>query len=65
MIAIIKDEFKSVNVKFKEKDKLMPERGTLNNEKAKKLLNYESKYPLEIGYKKYIKWYKDFWHTIK
>lgn len=65
MIAMIKDEFKGVNVKFKEKDKLMPERGTLNNEKAKKFLNYESKYPLEIGYKKYIKWYKDFWHTIK
>ena len=43
----------------------MPERGTLNNEKEKKFLNYESKYPLEIGYKKYIKWYKDFWHTIK
>ncbi len=65
MIDIIKDEFKGVNVKYKEKDKLMPERGTLNNDKAKKLLNYESKYPLEIGYKKYIKWYKDFWHTIK
>ena len=65
MIDIIKDEFKGVNVKYKEKDKLMPERGTLNNDKAKKLLNYESKYPLEIGYKKYIKWYKDFWYTIK
>ena len=33
MIAIIKDEFKGVNVKFKEKDKLM-RKGTLNNEKA-------------------------------
>ena len=38
----------------KKRDKLVPIRGTLSIRKAKKLLNYKSKYPLEKGYQKYI-----------
>ena len=37
----------------------MPLRGTLDTSKAKKLINYESGWPLEIGYPKYIDWYKN------
>ena len=65
LINIIQKEFKNIEVNYEEKDKLMPERGTLNIDKAKKLLNYNPKYPLEIGYEKYIKWYKSFWQSIK
>ena len=38
----------------------MPERGTLDISKAKKLLTYEPKFSISVGYLKYIKWYKDF-----
>ena len=37
----------------------MPLRGTLDVSKARKLLNFHSKWPLDIGYPKYITWYKD------
>ena len=38
----------------------MPERGTLNISKAKKLLNYNPEFPIERGFENYIKWYKEF-----
>jgi len=65
LTTIIQKEFKNIEIIYKEKEKLMPERGTLNVDKAKKLLNYKPEYPLEIGYEKYIKWYKNFWQSIK
>ncbi len=65
LLDIVKSQFKNISVNFKKKDKLMPERGTLNINKAKNLLNYDPGYPLEIGYLKYINWYKDFWQNIK
>ena len=49
-----------INIEYSERDKIMPMRGTLNVDKAKKLLNYNPVNPLEIGYKKYISWYKNF-----
>jgi len=59
LIEILKSEFKNINVIYKKKDKLMPVRGKLSIEKAKKLINYQPKWDLEKGYIKYIKWYKD------
>ena len=38
----------------------MPNRGTLDNSKAKELIGFAPKYPIEVGYKKYIDWYKNF-----
>jgi nucleoside-diphosphate-sugar epimerase len=38
----------------------MPERGTLNIDKAKQLLGYVPEYPLEKGFIQYINWYKEF-----
>ena len=43
---------------LKERDKLMPERGTLSVDKAKKLIGYIPSNPVDIGYVKYINWYK-------
>jgi len=62
LIEILKTEFPKINIIYKEREKFMPERGTLKNDKAKKLLNFESKNPIEIGYLKYISWYKNFWN---
>ena len=42
----------------------MPERGTLDISKAKKLINFLPKYNLETGFKKYINFLKNFWKEI-
>ena len=58
MIGIIKEHFPNVNIEYVPKDKLTPDRGTLSVEKAKKLIGYDPKWPLEMGLVKYINWYK-------
>ena len=37
----------------------MPHRGTLSIQKAKDLIGYEPKWPVEKGYLEYINWYKN------
>ena len=58
LLNILKLYFPNVKVNYKEREKLMPVRGTLSMEKAKKILNFEPKWKIEEGYKKYIEWYK-------
>lgn len=58
LTEILKKDFHTLKVKHTPRDKLMPKRGTLSTMKAKRLLNYKSKWPLAKGYRKYIKWYK-------
>ena len=65
LISILKDEFPKIKVFYKEREKFMPERGTLKNDKAKKLLNFEAKNPIEKGYVEYISWYKKLWKDAK
>lgn len=57
---IIKDEFPKIKINYNPKDVLMPERGTLDISKAKKILNYKPKFSIEKGFRNYIKWYKNF-----
>ena len=42
----------------------MPERGTLDISKAKEFINFQPQNSLEIGYQKYINWYKEFYKNI-
>ncbi len=65
LLKILKTEFPKINVNYKEREKFMPERGTLDTSKAKKLLNYKPKFSIDKGYLKYIKWYKEFWSAFK
>ncbi len=65
LIDILKYEFKDIKILYNEKEKFMPERGTLDISKAKKLLKYNPSYSIESGYLKYISWYKNFWNSIK
>ena len=60
LIKILREFFPEIKIILKKRDKLVPVRGTLSTIKAKKLLNYKSKLPLEVGYRKYINWYKEF-----
>ena len=65
LTEILKQEFPEIKIFYKEKEKFMPERGTLDVSKAKKLLGYKPINPIEIGYIKYISWYKIFWNNLK
>jgi nucleoside-diphosphate-sugar epimerase len=58
MIAIMREQFPGIEVVYQPRDNLMPERGTLSVDKAKRLLGYAPAYPLEKGFVRYIQWYK-------
>lgn len=57
---IVREEFPDLELKFQARDKLMPSRGTLSVEKARKLIGYSPKYSIDEGVRKYIRWYKEF-----
>jgi nucleoside-diphosphate-sugar epimerase len=59
MVELMKEHFPGIKVDYHPRDSLMPERGTLSIEKARRLLGYEPQYPLEKGFVRYIKWYKE------
>lgn len=58
LAKIVQQEFPHISVQYVARDKLMPFRGTLNVDKAKKLIGYSPSNPIEKGFKKYIQWYK-------
>ncbi len=59
LVGVVQQYFSQVRVESVERDELMPFRGTLSVDKAVRLLGYQPKNPLEIGFSKYIAWYKD------
>ena len=65
LTEILKQEFPDIKIFYKDKEKFMPERGTLDVSKAKKLLGYKPVNTIETGYVKYISWYKKFWNNLK
>ena len=58
MIGIMREAFPGIEVKYQARDALMPERGTLSVDKARRLLGYDPQFPLEKGFVNYINWYK-------
>ena len=58
LAEIVRGNFPNIDVICQPRDVLMPERGTLDISKARKLLGYEPKYPLEKGFALYVDWYK-------
>lgn len=65
MAGIIQQEFPGIAVQHTDRDSLVPERGTLDTSKAQKLLGYRSEYPLQIGYRRYIEWYRGLFERVK
>jgi nucleoside-diphosphate-sugar epimerase len=59
MLSILSENIPNVKIKYLPKDVLMPDRGTLSIEKARRLIGYNPKNPLEKGYVRYINWYKE------
>jgi nucleoside-diphosphate-sugar epimerase len=50
--------FPGLRVIYNPRDALMPERGTLSIDKARRLLGYDPQYPVDKGFVQYIQWYK-------
>jgi nucleoside-diphosphate-sugar epimerase len=71
LVTIIKEHFPEAPVQFVERDNLMPFRGTLSVKKLDELIGYQPTHPIEVGFPKYIQWYKEldpsgrFWMDIK
>jgi len=65
MVEILRREFPGIKVTFLPKDNLTPSRGTLSVEKARKLIGYEPKYPLDVGYISYLRWYQSIWQSLE
>jgi len=60
MAQIVLNNFPGLKLSHKPRDSLMPERGTLSIDKAKRLLGYSPQYPLDTGFREYIEWYQSF-----
>ena len=58
LAEVLRREFPEVNIRYLPRDKLMPIRGTLSVEKAKRLIGYEPQFPIEKGFTRYINWYR-------
>ena len=54
---LVRKYFPKLEVNHQPRDALMPERGTLSIEKARRLLGYAPQYPVEVGFVRYIEWY--------
>ena len=59
-VKILSKRIKNIKIKVVTRDSFRPLRGTLSIKKAKKLLNYESKYSLTDGLKKYLDFLDNF-----
>ena len=65
LTEILKKEFPDIKIFYKDREKFMPERGTLDVSKARKLIEYQPSNSIDTGYIKYISWYKEFWDNLK
>ncbi len=62
VVNILKKNFLNIKIDYKNRDALVPIRGALSIDKAKKLLDYNPTFNLDEGFQKYISWYKDFFN---
>jgi nucleoside-diphosphate-sugar epimerase len=58
VVELLRAQFPGLDVAHEERDRLMPERGTLSVEKARRLLGYAPENPIDAGIPKYVDWYR-------
>jgi nucleoside-diphosphate-sugar epimerase len=58
MADLVMEHFPGAELVRNPRDTLMPERGTLSIDKARRLLGYEPEFALDDGFVRYIQWYK-------
>lgn len=60
---IVQKHFPGTKIESVPRDALMPFRGTLNVDKARRLIGYAPKNPIDIAIPKYIEWYRTLTNT--
>lgn len=65
MMQILCDFVPDLKFIHRPKDRLMPDRGTLSVEKARRLIGYEPQFPLEKGFERYIRWYQSLFNSSR
>lgn len=65
MAEIMRAQVPSATLRYVPKDRLQPSRGTLSIEKARQVLGYSPRHPLEIGFVRYINWYQSMWQSLQ
>ena len=55
---IIREEFPMLEVKQAERDRLMPRRGTLCVDRAREIIGYDPRWPIDLGMPEYMDWYR-------
>jgi len=58
LVAVLQREFGGLAIEHVERDELMPFRGTLSIDKARQLLGFAPANPIDVGFPKYVKWYR-------
>jgi nucleoside-diphosphate-sugar epimerase len=58
LVSFVQRRFPEIDVEYVERDALRPYRGGLSIEKARNMLGYDGKTPLERGIDEYIDWYQ-------
>jgi len=58
LVEIIREEFPTLEVKQAERDRLMPRRGTLSVDRAREIIGYDPRWPIDLGMPEYIDWYR-------
>jgi nucleoside-diphosphate-sugar epimerase len=58
LLEIVREEFPLLEVERMERDRLMPRRGTLSVDRAREIIGYTPRWPIEAGMPEYIDWYR-------
>ena len=58
LIEILRADFPELEVERVERDRLMPTRGTLSIDKARRLIGYSPAFSIDVGYRKYLDLYR-------
>ncbi len=58
LIGLLRREILGLEADYVARGALTPQRGTLCNDKARRLLGYAPSHPLERGLDKYLRWYR-------
>ena len=65
LASIIKEYIPEVILEDRPAAKEKPKRGTLMVDRAKEYLGFEPKFPLDKGYRDYVKWYLGEWERVQ
>ena len=62
---IVKDVVPTAELQEVPRNEIKPVRGTLSTNRARDVLGFEAKWPLETGYRRYCEWYVEQWERVQ